>query len=197
MPDGPRRRNPDDADLIAFAEAVGNYSDVAAEAAGERDAYAPATGDVFDFEASEPSSHPGPGAVTATPEIKPPDPAEAEPRLAEAIVPLLGMRMAVGEIDLGYARLIQAGALADAPDEIVGASGNVFAAIECGHGPQAPHAASEGLRRVVTTLRLLKRGGVGLAAYGWSRDAGAWQRFQTGAARPRPGGFELLQHRRR
>src|SRR4051794_6786545 len=117
MPNHSRRRNPEDADLIAFAEAVGNYTDVAAEAAGERDAYAPATGDVFDFEASEPSSHPGPGAVTAAREIEPSEPIDAEPRLAEAIVPLLGMRMAAAEIDLGYARLIQAGELSDAPDE--------------------------------------------------------------------------------
>jgi hypothetical protein len=180
MPDG--RRNPDDADLIAFAEAVGNYSDVAAEAAGERDSYEPPSGRIFDADAAAP---------LADPEPEPRDPAESDPNLAHAIVPLLGMRMAAGEIDLGYARLIQAGELADAPDEVVGASNNVFASIECGHGPQAPHAASEGLRRVVTTLRLLKRGGVGLAAHGWSRDAGAWQRFSTGAGRPRPGGYEL------
>ena len=180
MPNG--RRNPDDADLIAFAEAVGNYSDVAAEAAGERDSYEPPSGQIFDAEVAAP---------LAAPDPEPRDPAESDPNLAQAIVPLLGMRMAAGEIDLGYARLIQAGELADAPDEVVGASNNVFASIECGHGPQAPHAASEGLRRVVTTLRLLKRGGVGLAAHGWSRDAGAWQRFSTGSGRPRPGGYEL------
>jgi hypothetical protein len=182
MPNGPLRRNPDDADLIAFAEAVGNYSDVAAEAACERDSYEPPSGRIFDADASAPLADPGP---------EPRDPAESDPDLAQAIVPLLGMRMAVGEIDLGYARLVQAGELADAPEEVVGASNNVFASIECGHGPQAPHAASEGLRRVVTTLRLLKRGGVGLAAHGWSRDAGAWQRFSTGSGRPRPGGYEL------
>jgi hypothetical protein len=99
--------------------------------------------------------------------------------------------MEVDEVDLGFARLIRAGALGDLPKEIVGASYNVFAAVESTPGPQAHAAASEGLTRVATTLRLLKPGGVGLGAYGWSREATTWKRFSTGAGRPRPGGFEL------
>ncbi|MFN2612256.1 MAG: hypothetical protein ABR536_02675 [Solirubrobacterales bacterium] len=180
MPDG--RLYPDD-DLLGFAKAVGNFSDVAAEAAAEPDA-AHAPGGIFDVESHARAPAPEPPEET---------PAERHPDTASpsVLVPVLGMRMSVDEVDLGYARLIRAGALDDAPHEVLGAAHNVFAAIDCGHGPQAPIAASEGLARVVTTLRLLKPGGVGLAAHGWNREATTWRRFSTGAASPRPGGFEL------
>src|SRR5215218_9142909 len=175
------RLHDDDApdDLLAFAEAVGNFDDVAAASRNEPDAIASGPG-IFDFE----DHH-----------REPPREAEAarEPQAASAgaIVPVLGMRMAIERVDLGFASLIRAGALEDAPREVMGASNNVFAAIDCGPGPHAPVAATEGLERVVTTLRLLKPGGVGLAPFGWSREATTWRRFSTGAGSPRPGGYEL------
>lgn len=180
MPHG--RPNRDD-DLLAFAEAVGNFSDVAAEAAGERDSV-DSGGAIFDFEDQALAPGPSGGA-----------PAERHPEVASpaAAVPVIGMRMEVDQVDLGYARLIRAGALEDAPREVLGADHNVFAVIDCGHGPIAPVAASEGLARVVTTLRLLKPGGVGLGAHGWTREATTWRRFSTGAGSPRPGGFELSE----
>jgi hypothetical protein len=48
--------------------------------------------------------------------------------------------------------------------------------------------------RIVTTLRLYKAGGVGLAPHGWVRVAGdRWRRIATGAGRPRPGGYRLTE----
>lgn len=178
MPDGRPHR---DDDLLAFAEAVGNFSDVAAEAAGERDS-AVTPGGIFDIENE-----------TLAPEPPQEAPAERHPEAASpaAAVPVVGMRMEVDELDLGYARLIRAGVLDDAPREVLGADHNVFAVIDCGHGPMAPVAASEGLARVISALRVLKPGGVGLSAHGWTREATTWRRFSTGAGRPRPGGFEL------
>lgn len=178
MPHG--RLNRDD-DLLAFAEAVGNFSDVAAEAAGERDSV-DSPGGIFDIEEE-----------ALAPEPPQEEPAERHPEAASpaAAVPVVGMRMEVDELDLDYARLIRADALDDAPREVLGADHNVFAVIDCGHGPAAPVAASEGLARVISALRVLKPGGVGLGAHGWTREATTWRRFSTGAGRPRPGGFEL------
>lgn len=176
---GPYDHSSPDDDLLAFASAVGNFQDLAAESHDDPEEVDAGPG-IFDFESAV--EEPPEEASAAR---------EPERPSAGAIVPILGMRMEVDEVDLGFARLIRAGALEDAPKEIVGASYNVFAAVESVPGPQGHAAAAESLARAATTLRLLKRGGVGLGAYGWSREATTWRRFSTGAGRPRPGGFEL------
>ncbi|MGZ5375835.1 MAG: hypothetical protein ACXWEF_05215 [Solirubrobacterales bacterium] len=186
----PTKKGNDD-DLLAFANAVGNYSDLAAEA--REGGPSGATGEgIFDFDGPDPEPEPEP-----EPELEPAtaehDEVEdsADPPVREAIVPLLGMRMAVPEVDLGYAGLVCAGKLADAPPEAFGSHNNVFAAIGCGGSMQAPHAATHALQQLVTTLRLLKPGGVGLAAHGWVPGLNGWQRFSTGISSPRPGGYDL------
>ena len=56
----------------------------------------------------------------------------------------------------------------------------------------APAAAvADDLRRALRTLRLFRPGAVGLAAHGWARRAGGWERFGTGAGRARQGGYRL------
>ena len=53
-------------------------------------------------------------------------------------------------------------------------------------------AAVASFRRLVTTLRLFKAGGVGLGPYAWTRAGGdRWRRISTGAGRQRPGGYRL------
>jgi hypothetical protein len=60
--------------------------------------------------------------------------------------------------------------------------------------PDPGIAAVEAFRRLVTTLRLFKAGGVGLGPHAWTRSAGdRWRRIATGAGRPRPGGYRLVE----
>ena len=55
-------------------------------------------------------------------------------------------------------------------------------------------AAVEAFRRLITTLRLFKAGGVGLGPHAWTRIAGdRWRRIATGAGRQRPGGYRLAE----
>ena len=178
--------NGDERDLLAFAEAIGNYADVTAQT-GEETLPGP-SGPIFDFDS--PQSNDLIDTATGEHPASPVHP-QRECATGEALVPLIGMRLAVGEVDLGEVRLVRAGALADPPAEAVGSDDNVFAVIRSGPSPQAPAAATESLKGAITTLRMLKPGGVGLGSHGWVRDESGWRRFSTGAARPRPGGYEL------
>ena len=40
-------------------------------------------------------------------------------------------------------------------------------------------------------MRLFRPGAVGLASHGWAKRSGGWERFGTGASRPRQGGYRL------
>jgi hypothetical protein len=40
-------------------------------------------------------------------------------------------------------------------------------------------------------MRLFRPGAVGLSAHGWAKRTGGWERFGTGASRPRQGGYRL------
>jgi hypothetical protein len=58
--------------------------------------------------------------------------------------------------------------------------------------PDAGARAVESFRRLITTLRLFKPGGVGLGPYAWARSVGdRWRRIATGEGRPRSGGYVL------
>ena len=53
-------------------------------------------------------------------------------------------------------------------------------------------------KRVVTTLRLFKAGGVALGPHAWVKAGGdRWRRVSTGAGRPRPGRLPPRRHRAR
>ena len=55
-------------------------------------------------------------------------------------------------------------------------------------------AAVDAFRRLITTLRLFKAGGVGLGPHAWTRAGGdRWRRIATGSGRQRPGGYRLSE----
>ncbi len=68
------------------------------------------------------------------------------------------------------------------------------AAEDLGQTAEAGMAAVERFRRLVTTLRLFKAGGVGLGPHAWTRIGGdRWRRIATGSGRQRPGGYRLTE----
>jgi hypothetical protein len=109
----------------------------------------------------------------------------------EVIVPLVGFHMPADELVLDGVRIVRANTLADAPADAVSDSG-FLARVSCGHANVAPAAAvADDLQRTLRTLRLFRPGAVGLAPHGWARRADGWERFGTGAARTRNGGYRL------
>jgi hypothetical protein len=117
----------------------------------------------------------------------------------EVIVPLVGFHMPKDEIELDGVRIVRADLVDDAPLDAVDAtrSGGTgkpgfLALVSCGLAAVAPAAAvTDDLRRALRTMRLFRPGAVGLAAHGWAKRAGGWERFGTGASRPRQGGYRL------
>lgn len=133
------------------------------------------------------------------------DCAEPEEGEVEAIVPLVGFQMPATRLDLNGASIVRADAV-DVPAEAArgerpsGAaweptfliSARVSLDPDGGLGGAGERVART-FERVVTTLRLYKAGGVGLAPHGWVRVSGdRWRRIATGAGRPRAGGYRLL-----
>lgn len=132
------------------------------------------------------------------------DCAEPEEGEVEAIVPLVGFQMPATRLELNGASIVRADAV-DVPAEAArgdrpsGAaweptfliSARVSLDPDGGLGGAGERVART-FERVVTTLRLYKAGGVGLAPHGWVRVSGdRWRRITTGAGRPRPGGYRL------
>lgn len=132
--------------------------------------------------------------------------AEPEEGEVEAIVPLVGFQMAATRLDLNGAAVVRADAVDVPPDAARGErpsgaaweptfliSARVALDPDGGLGGAGERVAMT-FERVVTTLRLFKAGGVGLAPHGWVRVAGdRWRRISTGAGRPRPGGYRLSE----
>lgn len=132
--------------------------------------------------------------------------AEPEEGEVEAIVPLVGFQMPATCLELNGASIVRADAV-DVPADAArgerpsGAaweptfliSARVSLDPDGGLGGAGERVAQT-FERVVTTLRLHKSGGVGLAPHGWVRVAGdRWRRIATGAGRPRPGGYRLTE----
>ncbi len=117
----------------------------------------------------------------------------------EVIVPLVGFHMPKDEIELDGVRIVRADLVEDAPVDAVDATRSggrgkpgFLACLSCGLAAVAPAAAvADDLRRALRTLRLFRPGAVGLSDHGWARRTGGWERFGTGAARPRQGGYRL------
>jgi hypothetical protein len=117
----------------------------------------------------------------------------------EVIVPLVGFHMPKDEMELDGVRIVRADLVDDAPLDAVdstrsGGTGKpgFLACVSCGLAAVAPAAAvTDDLRRALRTMRLFRPGAVGLAAHGWAKRAGGWERFGTGAGRPRQGGYRL------
>ena len=123
----------------------------------------------------------------------------------EVIVPIRGLQLPVARLEVGDVTLVRADTV-DVPSEaqagdLGGASPwePAFLAVarvpDDESGDTDPGAtAVESFRRLVTTLRLHKGGGVGLGPHAWTRISGdRWRRIATGAGRPRPGGYRLAE----
>ena len=131
------------------------------------------------------------------------EPADGE---VEAIVPLVGFQMPATRLDLSGASIVRADAV-DVPADAARGERPSGAAWEPtflisarvsldpdGTLGGAGERVARTFERVVSTLRLHKPGGVGLAPHGWVRVAGdRWRRIATGAGRPRPGGYRLTE----
>ena len=117
----------------------------------------------------------------------------------EIIVPLVGFHMPKDELTLDGVQIVRADSIGDLPLDAIeatrsrpGRKSGFIARVSCGVAAVAPAAAvADDLRRALRTLRLFRPGAVGLAAHGWARRAGGWERFGTGAGRARQGGYRL------
>ncbi|MFL5908280.1 MAG: hypothetical protein ACJ75Z_11885 [Solirubrobacterales bacterium] len=126
------------------------------------------------------------------------DSGEATPA-GEVIVPLIGFHMPKDEIELDGVRIMRADLAPDAPVDAVDATRSggrgkpgFLACLTCGLASVAPAAVvADDLRRLLRTLRLFRPGSVGLAAHGWAKRSGGWERFGTGVGRTRQGGYRL------
>ena len=138
------------------------------------------------------------GAIDAVVSMIARDSDEATPA-GEVIVPLVGFHMPVDEIELDGVRIVRADNFDDAPVDAIDATRpgghgkpGFLACLSCGLATVAPAAAvADDLRRALRTMRLFRPGAVGLYAHGWAKRSGGWERFGTGASRPRQGGYRL------
>jgi hypothetical protein len=128
--------------------------------------------------------------------------------LAVALVPLLGVRLADERWDLGGGVALARGDLCEAPAEAVWAGGHeerepsTLALFTVEVGPQDPPPltpARLAFRKLLTTLRLFKRGPVALGPTAWWRiDDGPWQSVPLAfGGRPRAGELWLEPAERR
>ncbi len=132
---------------------------------------------------------------------------EAEIGQIEVIVPLRGLTMPFARLDLAGAAIVRSDTVDVPPDarssEGLGVSPwePAFLAVvrvdaadyEDGEA-EAGTAAVDAFRRLITTLRLFKAGGVGLGPHAWTRAGGdRWRRIATGSGRQRPGGYRLTE----
>jgi hypothetical protein len=138
------------------------------------------------------------GAIDAVLATISSDSDEATPA-GEVIVPLVGFHMPKDEIKLDGVRIVRADLVEDAPLDAVDATRSgrrgkpgFLACLTCGLAAVAPAAAvADDLRSALRTMRLFRPGAVGLAAHGWAKRSGGWERFGTGVGRPRQGGYRL------
>ena len=127
----------------------------------------------------------------------------------EVIVPLRGLQMPVARLDLESASILRSDTV-EVPPEARSSDGlgvspwePAFLAVvrvdppghdDAGEVEDAGLVAVEAFRRLITTLRLFKSGGVGLGPHAWTRIAGdRWRRIATGSGRQRPGGYRLAE----
>jgi hypothetical protein len=125
----------------------------------------------------------------------------------EVAVPLRGFQMPTSRLDLAGVTIVVADGV-DVPAEARASEGlggspwePTFLAVaripepgEDDASPDAGVAAVQTFRRLITTLRLFKSGGVTLGPHAWTRASGdRWRRISTGSGRPRPGGYRVTE----
>lgn len=121
----------------------------------------------------------------------------------DVVVPLRGLQMPVARLDLAGASIVRSDTI-EVPAEARSSDGlgvspwePAFLAVVRADAPSpdgddAGVAAVDAFRRLISTLRLYKAGGVGIGPHAWTRQAGdRWRRIATGAGRQRPGGYRL------
>ncbi len=125
----------------------------------------------------------------------------------EVVVPVRGLQLPVARLELPMATIVSSEGV-DVPAEARASDGlgaapwePTFLAVarlpvpedhpdEDGMAPRA--GAVEAFRRLITTLRLFKPGGLALGPHAWTKLPGdRWRRISTGAGKPRPGGYRL------
>lgn len=134
---------------------------------------------------------------------------EAEQGQIEVVVQLRGLQLPVARLDLPMASIVRADTV-EVPAEARSGDGLGVSPWEPAYlavvrveepepdggeeGSDAGLVAVESFRRLITTLRLFKVGGVGLGPYAWTRVAGdRWRRIATAAGRLRPGGYRIAE----
>jgi len=123
----------------------------------------------------------------------------------EIAVPLRGFQMPISRLELADATIVAAESV-DVPAEARAGDGlgaspwePTFLAVARTPEPSAEEpdggaTAVEAFRRLITTLRLFKAGGVALGPHAWTNAPGdRWRRISTGAGRPRSGGYRLSE----
>lgn len=122
----------------------------------------------------------------------------------DVIVPLRGFQMPVARLELASTTIVRADTVdvpADARGgDVIGASPweptfLAVARIAPSEGDEdGATAGTDAFRRLVSTLRLFKAGGVGLGPHAWvATGANRWRRISTGAGKPRAGGYRLAE----
>lgn len=133
------------------------------------------------------------------------DMGEASLGEVEIVVPLRGFQMDTERLELANASIVRSDTV-DVPAEARGAEGMggagwepTFLAVTTVDGLETSDDGSdvgvravEAFKRIVTTLRLFKAGGVALGPHAWVKAGGdRWRRVATGAGKVRPGGYRL------
>jgi hypothetical protein len=116
------------------------------------------------------------------------------------IVPVVGLKMALPNLQLPHGvRLIRADAI-DAPVEAMSSEGmgraswepQYLAVAEQDDEADSAASAMHQLRELISVMRLFKSGGIGLGPYAFApAGSGHWSRIPTGAPPARPGGYLL------
>jgi hypothetical protein len=127
---------------------------------------------------------------------------DAEARSADdadvLIVPIVGLRMSMGRLQLPNGiRIVRADQVA-APVEAMRSEGMGRAAWEpqflavAEQGTDGAEAAIDQLRELISVMRMFKVGGIGLGPFAFAPTGeDTWRRMTTGAPATRPGGYRL------
>jgi hypothetical protein len=117
------------------------------------------------------------------------------------IVPVVGLRMSLGRLQLPRGvRLVRADSI-DAPIEAMRSEGMgraswepQYLAVAEQHAEGGADGALRQLRELISVMRLFKGGGIGLGPYAFAPTGeDCWRRIATGAPATRPGGYRLSE----
>jgi hypothetical protein len=129
---------------------------------------------------------------------------DAETRSADdadvLIVPIVGLRMSMGRLQLpNGVRIVQADSI-EVPIEAMRSEGMGRAAWEpqflavAEQGTENAEAALGQLRELISVMRMFKTGGIGLGPFAFAPTGeDTWRRITTGAPATRPGGYRLTE----